>query len=153
MPKATPNHRFRPNVAGILQDTEGRILICERLNTAGAWQFPQGGVNVGESREEAFFREMEEELGLHCGDYQIISCKGPYRYAFGKGPNKRGYHGQEQTYFLARFLAPLTQINITTAHQEFQASRWIFPSEFDLAWLPDFKKEVYRQVLNDFFGV
>ena len=27
------------------------------------------------------------------------------------------------------------------------------PEEFDVKWLPKFKREVYRQVLADFFGV
>jgi len=152
MSKAT-SIRYRPNVAGILQDAEGRILIGERMGAAGAWQFPQGGINPGESREEAFFREMEEELGLHCGDYQIVACNGPYRYVFDKGRTKQGYRGQEQTYFLARFVAPAERVNIATNHQEFRKVRWIFPHEFKMAWLPDFKKAVYRKVFMDFFAL
>ena len=27
------------------------------------------------------------------------------------------------------------------------------PEEFDLEWLPGFKRDVYRQVMRDFFGV
>ena len=27
------------------------------------------------------------------------------------------------------------------------------PDEFDLDWLPSFKREVYREVMHDFFGV
>ena len=46
-----------------------------------------------------------------------------------------------------------TKINVITPHQEFRRARWIRPDEFDLCWLPDFKREVYRAVLFDFFGV
>ncbi len=146
-------YKFRPNVAGILQNAEGRILICERLNLAGAWQFPQGGVDKGERREEALLREMEEELCLRPGDYRVLGSKGPYRYLFSKGRRKKGYDGQEQHYFLAVLTAPKTRINVFTDHQEFRATRWIQPEEFDLAWLPEFKKEVYRAVFRDFFGI
>jgi putative (di)nucleoside polyphosphate hydrolase len=140
-------------VAGIVRNSEGRILICERLNVAGSWQFPQGGVDKGENAEKALVREMEEELSLRPKDYRIISKKGPYRYVFGNGRQKKGYHGQEQDYFLLQLTAPEDRINVATQHQEFSAHRWIEPAEFDLNWVPDFKREVYRAVMNDFFGV
>jgi len=145
--------RYRPNVAGILQRTDGRILICERINEAGAWQFAQGGVNSGETMEEALVREMEEEISLRPDDYLIITSKGPYRYLFGKGKKKKGFDGQEQTYFLTLLACPESRINVITPHQEFRRTRWIHPWDFDLTWLPDFKREVYRMVLSDFFGI
>ena len=145
--------RFRPNVAGILRNAEGRILICERLNMPGAWQFPQGGINKGETREEALVRELEEELSIEPRDYQVLASKGPYRYLFSNGRKKKGYDGQEQHYFLALLRTSEIRINIQTEHQEFRAFRWIEPAEFELAWLPPFKREVYQSVLRDFFGV
>ena len=148
-----PVIRLRPNVAGIVRNSEGRILICERLNVAGSWQFPQGGVDKGESPENALVREMEEELSLCPRDYRILSKKGPYRYVFGNGRMKKGYHGQEQDYFLLQFLASEDRINVVTEHQEFSRYRWIEPSQFDLNWVPDFKRDVYRAVMHDFFGV
>jgi len=145
--------RYRLNVAGILQRTDGRILICERFKEPGAWQFTQGGVNPGETLEQALAREMEEEISLRSEDYLIITRKGPYRYLFGKGRNKKGFDGQQQTYFLTLMTCPETKINVTTPHQEFRRARWIAPADFDLCWLPDFKREVYRAVLRDFFGI
>ena len=41
--------RYRPNVAAIIVNGDGNLLICERSNVPGAWQFPQGGVDDGES--------------------------------------------------------------------------------------------------------
>jgi hypothetical protein len=37
--------------------------------------------------------------------------------------------------------------------REFSQSRWIYPEEFSLAWLPKFKRETYQAVMKDFFGV
>lgn len=145
--------RYRPNAAGILQRTDGRILVCERLNEPGAWQFAQGGIDSGETMEQALLREMQEELSLRPKDYLIICHKGPYRYLFGKGRKKKGYDGQEQTYFLTLMTCPEERINVATARPEFRRTRWINPAEFDLCWLPEFKREVYRAVLFDFFGV
>jgi putative (di)nucleoside polyphosphate hydrolase len=145
--------RYRPNVAAILQNGAGRILICERIDIPGAWQFPQGGVEPGETHALALEREMDEELSLVAGDYKIISHKGPYRYVIGGGRSKRGYQGQEQEYFLLELLAPESRINVHTADREFRSCRWILPAEFDLGWLPAMKREVYQQVMKDFFGV
>lgn len=145
--------RFRPNVAGIIQAPDGRVLICERMEPAGAWQFPQGGVDPGETYEEAFRREMEEEICLKPEDYTIVDRNGPYRYRFEAGRLKHGYHGQEQHYFLAHLRAPEVRIDICTDHPEFRNFRWIAPTEFDFEWLPGFKREVYRAVFRDFFGI
>ena len=150
---AAPQPLYRLNAAAILQRTDGRILICERLREPGSWQFAQGGVDSGETMEQALVREMEEELSLRSGDYLVISRKGPYRYLFGKGRKKKGFDGQEQTYFLTLMTCPETRVNVITPHQEFRRTRWIQPGEFDLCWLPEFKREVYRSVLFDFFGV
>ena len=77
--------KFRSNVAAvIIHSTENKVLMFRRLAekdknsgflTGGGqlkwnWQFPQGGVNAGESEEEALFRELKEEIGT--GDVKII---------------------------------------------------------------------------------
>lgn len=143
--------RFRPNVAGIVQNAEGLILIAERLDVPGAWQFPQGGVDPGETPHGAIIREMREEISLDPRHYEIVAQKGPYRYVLKE--KKKGFDGQEQQYFLLRYFGPENGIDFRTAKPEFRAIRWIEPSAFDLAWLPEMKKPVYRAVLRDFFGV
>ena len=144
---------YRSNVAGILRNPEGRILVCERLEVEGAWQFPQGGVDEGESLEEALRRELWEEIGVVPEDYRIVETRGPYRYLFGDGRRKRGYHGKEQHYFLCDFSGPDARIRVETEHPEFRAWKWIAPAEFQTGWLPDMKLEVYRAVFRDFFKI
>lgn len=141
------------NVAGILQDKQGRILICERADVKGAWQFPQGGVDEGESLQEALRREMREEISLKPSTYRILSSKGPYRYLYGNGRTKKGFQGKEQHYFLLEFSGEADQIDFRTEHPEFQAVRWITPSDFKIEWLPEMKREVYREVFSDFFNI
>ncbi len=86
-------------------------------------------------------------------DYRVKARKGPYQYVFGEGRTKKGYHGQEQHYFLLTLVAPESRLNVNTAHQEFRGCRWIKPAAFRLDWLPPFKRDVYRAVLQDFFEV
>jgi putative (di)nucleoside polyphosphate hydrolase len=144
---------YRPAVAGIIQDRAGRILVCERSDVAGAWQFPQGGIEPNESREEALARELLEELCLPPQAYEVIEAKGPYRYQFPAGQTKRGFRGQAHHYFLVRLLQANALVNVNSAHPEFQAIRWIQPAEFKLAWLPPMKRAAYRRVFRDFFAV
>jgi putative (di)nucleoside polyphosphate hydrolase len=144
-------YRYRPNVAAIIQKTDGKILIGERSDVPGAWQFPQGGVKKSETVEQALARELEEELFLKPSAYRVADQKGPYRYLFAAGRRKEGYHGQEQTYLLLELVGPESSIDPATSEPEFRAVRWIDPKEFRLAWVPQFKRAVYKQVLLDFF--
>jgi putative (di)nucleoside polyphosphate hydrolase len=145
--------KYRANVAAILRNAKGRILVCERLGLAGAWQFPQGGLHKGETPEQALRRELSEEIGVPSESYSVAIRKGPYRYLFGEGRTKKGWDGQEQFYFLCDFAAPESNVNVATEHPEFQAFRWIRPAEFQIAWLPEMKREVYRTVFRDFFQI
>jgi len=144
--------RYRPAVAAILQDRSGRILICERADSPGGWQFPQGGIEAGETRVVALKREVLEEISLERSAYSIRSVRGPYRYRFPAGLTKKGFHGQAHHYFLLRLRGPKNLLNVAGPNAEFRATRWIRPEEFNLAWLPPMKRRAYRRVLQDFFG-
>ncbi len=145
--------KYRANVAGILRNTAGRILVCERLGVPGAWQFPQGGIDDDETPERALARELWEEIGVPPEDYRVVSRRGPYRYLYGSGRIKKGFHGKEQLYFLCDFTGDDAHIRVETEHPEFQAFRWIAPAAFQMSWLPEMKRQVYAAVFNDFFGV
>jgi len=144
---------FRPNVAGIFQRPDGAILIAERIDCAGAWQFPQGGVDDGEELEVALRREMLEELGVADKHYRIGARFGPYQYRFPRGMKKRGFHGQQQHCFLLPFVGDEAVIRVETHVPEFRAVRWIPPAEFELCWVPEFKQAVFQQIFADVFGL
>ena len=150
--------RYRPNVAALIVNSVGNLLICERWTIPGAWQFPQGGVDAGETLEKALFREVREEVGLEPRHYEVVGMRQGYRYLYpkdarGKKLRKHGSHGQEQTYFLCRLNPDAPQVDVKQKQPEFRAYRWILPAEFDLDWLPPFKRDVYREVMRDFFQV
>lgn len=144
---------YRSNVGAIIRRADGKILIGERSDVAGAWQFPQGGVNKSETAREALIRELQEEVSLAPAQYRVVQSRGPYRYIFAPGRTKEGFDGQEQTYFLIEFTGTDSNIDVTTEQPEFVQFRWIEPSEFEIDWVPDFKRDVYRQVFLDFFGI
>jgi putative (di)nucleoside polyphosphate hydrolase len=154
VPPAVTPIVYRPNVAAILERQDGRIFVAERIAIKGAWQFPQGGIDEGEDAETALFRELAEEIGVTRDKLEVLEQRGGYRYAFAKGRLKYGiYGGQEQTYFRCRFLGDDGDINLAATHQEFSQWRWILPQEFQMTWVPKFKRPVYRAVFMDFFGI
>ena len=148
-----PEIKYRLNVAAILRNSAGKILIGERVDRSGAWQFPQGGVDEGETLAQALTRELREEISLHPSAYRILTSKGPYFYLFGNDRVVKGFHGKEQHYFLADFTGDSAAIDVETEHPEFRAIRWVAPAEFDASWLPKMKREVYRAVFQDFFSI
>ena len=144
---------YRPGVVAVVRDRAGLLLIGERNDLPGTWQFPQGGRQPGETPEEALARELTEEISLLPGDYRVGRRVGPYRYEFSAGRSKEGHTGQEHLYFLVDLLAPAERVNVATPEPEFRAVRWVAPAEFSLADLSPMKREPYRCVFRDLFGL
>ena len=145
---------YRKNVALILERKSGKVLICQRSDCEESWQFPQGGVDEGEGPVEALHREVREEIGLSPKFYKIIEQREGYRYDFDRRHAKwKHYLGQEQTYFRCRFNGKNKNINLGANKPEFTNYCWIYPDEFNLDWVADFKRQVYLEVFRDFFDL
>ena len=57
---------------GIIVDENDRVLLVKHTYSEG-WFLPGGGVEVGESAEEAVRREMLEEVGIVAGEIRPLS--------------------------------------------------------------------------------
>ncbi|UYP68666.1 RNA pyrophosphohydrolase [Thalassobacter stenotrophicus] len=145
---------YRPNVGLCLLNADGLIWAGERIDTPGAWQMPQGGVDAGEDLRTAGLRELEEETGLRADQVDVLGQTAtPLRYDLPLDllPKlwKGRFRGQEQTWFRMRMLAPDAAIVIETEHPEFLRWQWMRGPDLLDAIVP-FKRDIYRDVLREF---
>ncbi|VFT67767.1 (di)nucleoside polyphosphate hydrolase [Escherichia coli] len=63
---------YRPNVGIVICNRQGQVMWARRFGQH-SWQFPQGGINPGESAEQAMYRELFEEVGLSRKDVRILA--------------------------------------------------------------------------------
>jgi putative (di)nucleoside polyphosphate hydrolase len=144
---------FRPNVGIVLVNQRNQVFWGKRIRTH-SWQFPQGGIDRGETPEQAMFRELHEEVGLQPEHVCIVArtrdwlrYEVPDRYI---RRDARGYYkGQKQIWFLLQLTGQDWQLNLrATDHPEFDAWRW---NDY---WVPldavvEFKRGVYEMALTE----
>ena len=85
---------FRPNVGIIVANDQGQVLWARRVGGFDAWQFPQGGINTGESVEDALYRELKEEVGLQPDAVKVLAhTRGWLRYRLPRRLRRRRIRG------------------------------------------------------------
>ena len=144
---------FRPNVGIILANDAGQVLWAKRIGH-NAWQFPQGGIQYGESPEDALYRELYEEVGLLPEHVEIVAqTRGwlryrlPYRYI--RNDSNPVCIGQKQKWFLLRLTGSTKHICLdTTDPAEFDEWQWV-SYWYPLGQVVKYKKDVYRRALTE----
>jgi putative (di)nucleoside polyphosphate hydrolase len=144
---------YRPNVGIILVNDRNEVFWGKRIREH-SWQFPQGGINRGETPEQAMYRELHEEVGLRPEHVRILGRTRDWlRYDVPQNWVRREwrghYRGQKQIWYLLRMTGRDSDVNLRATEQpEFDAWRW-----HDY-WIPlesviSFKRGVYQQALTE----
>ncbi len=144
---------FRANVGIIVCNCDGKVFWGKRLGQ-DSWQFPQGGIDQGESPLDAMYRELREETGLLQEHVALIGqTRGWLRYRIPHHMLRRRSKplciGQKQRWFLLRMLCEDNDVNLkATPKPEFDHWEWVD------YWMPPkevifFKRRVYRRALNE----
>ena len=144
---------YRPNVGIILLNQNNEVFWAKRIREK-SWQFPQGGIQRGESPTKAMYRELYEEIGLKPEHVRILGRTRTWlRYNvpdhYIRRDSKGIYKGQKQIWFLLRLEARDSSISLrTSSTPEFDAWRW-HPFWVPLDAVIEFKREVYRNALDE----
>jgi len=146
---------YRRGVGVMLLNRDGKVFVGARIdNTDEAWQMPQGGIEPGEEPWATGLRELEEETGIppHLVE-RIAACSERLKYDLPDGLRDKlwggKWKGQDQDWFLVRFLGTDSDVDIATKHPEFREWKWIEPEQLPDLIVP-FKRDLYRCLLGEF---
>ncbi len=144
---------FRANVGIVISDASGSLLLGGRKGQKG-WQFPQGGIQLDETPEQAMYRELWEEVGLRPDDVELLASTRKWlRYRLPPRYLRKNTRplciGQKQRWFLLRLLSDDSCLRLDCSEQpEFDRWRWVD------YWKPVreviyFKRPVYACALEE----
>lgn len=145
---------FRSKVSGVILNSIDQVLLVQ-INEyrENEWNVPGGGVEEGESDEEALLRELSEELGTEKFNI-LLKSSIINRYDFpdeliekiiSEGKN---YRGQEQVQFVVRFLGNDSDIHIQT--EEIRKYKWVSQNNLDEYLLFPNQLENIKSVLSEY---
>jgi putative (di)nucleoside polyphosphate hydrolase len=146
-----PTRYFRAGAGAVLTDKHGRVLVFERADIHGAWQFPQGGLEDGEEPIDAVCREIREETGIARSALVFLDrYPGLLAYELPRHAQsvKTGL-GQVQYWFLFKVKDPVVSHVILPSHSEFRDVAWVSFNRA-VARVVKFKKPLYRQLQKQF---
>ncbi|MBK9292996.1 MAG: 8-oxo-dGTP diphosphatase MutT [Oligoflexia bacterium] len=123
-----------PVVTGLIKK-DGKILLGLRPvgeSLAGAWEFPGGKIEQGETPEEALKRELQEEIAIEAevGPLRLVHTHSYgergvlllfYDVSFWKGEPKSVYH---------------------------QDLRWAAPDELEKIQIPEANRKILTQLIT-----
>jgi putative (di)nucleoside polyphosphate hydrolase len=153
---AFEDRSYRRGVGVMLLNPHGNVFVGARIdNPEDAWQMPQGGIDDGEDDPWlTALRELEEETGIAPRLVErVAECPERLRYELPEEWRPRlwggRWIGQEQDWFLARFLGTDDDVNIATEHPEFREWKWVEPERLPELIVP-FKRDLYRRLIAEF---
>ena len=145
---------FRAGVGIVPYTSEFQLIIFERSDFPGVWQFPQGGLDEGEDLESALWRELREETGIMPSD---VSARHLFpHWLFYEFPQSNRAHlsdprtlGQIHRWYFLEIKQPLKIDLAASNHQEFKD--WRLGSFTDVIGARNGMKDKVFMELNTFF--
>lgn len=143
-----PARYFRAGAGAVIVNARGRVLAFERASNPGAWQFPQGGLDLGETPEQAMFREVREETGLTRRHVRLLD-RHPTLLVYElprRSQSKKNGMGQVQYWFYLRWKGDPDVVPEPPV-DEFRAAAWMTPAQVVRGAVP-FRRPVYQALFR-----
>ncbi len=139
---------YRPNVGIVVFNDEGKVLVGERIQYPGIFQFPQGGIDDGEEPYVAALRELYEETSLKLDDNQPageISEWLYYDFPEDIPEHLKMYQGQKQKWYFFHWNGDITRLELDIHVREFSTVKWEDLTQV-VSDIVEFKRPVYLKV-------
>ena len=154
---------WRPNAIAVVVNSENKILVCKRppkpymdgsnpnVILKNYWQFPQGGMEKGETTDEGAQRELMEETGITSVEF-VAEAKHKNYYTWNNATRKlfyakyHEYKGPVQTAMFYKFFGENSEIKLDP--EVFAEYAWLVP-ERALEILADERKPEAKIILAE----
>jgi putative (di)nucleoside polyphosphate hydrolase len=145
--------RYRVGVGIVLVNEQRQVFMAQRRDVEHpVWQMPQGGIEDGETPQQAVLRELREEIGTDNAEITIEAAHWIYYDVPPKlAPRAWGgrWVGERQKWFLMAFKGKDSEIDLATENPSFREWRWTAPQTL-ISLAPPFRRQVYRSVIGQF---
>lgn len=137
---------FRAGVVAVVRRADGCVMAFERSDLTGEWQLPQGGIESGETAEQAAWRELREETGLTKQEVRLVDEHATWTvYEWPTALRESQRLGQAHRWF---FFEPVhDEVEPTPDGVEFTQWTWMQPAAL-IERVVSFRKAPYRQVFG-----
>ncbi len=140
---------YRKNVVGFIFNNKNQVLLVNKAGESDYWGLPQGGVDNGESNNNAILREVKEETNISSVDI-LGKFENIYKYKWTRNCANTGYKGQKQTLYILKFNGKDSEIKLSP--WELKDWKWV---EIDklISESNEIRKEAYEIFLEKFYSV
>ncbi|TGL53224.1 RNA pyrophosphohydrolase [Leptospira meyeri] len=138
---------YRKNVGMVVFNSLGKVIVGERVQFPGSWQFPQGGIDEDEDYLDAAKRELYEELGVKKATYVTEYPDWiPYDFPNSLGLNShlQKFRGQLQRWILFYWDGRIEDCDLVHHEQEFLTVKFM-EIEDTIGSVVEFKRAVYEK--------
>lgn len=144
---------FRAGVGCVIYTEENQLVVFRRSDEVDSWQFPQGGIDEGETPEQAIWRELYEETALSQSDFSETAAYPQWTlYVYPPEITVVRNHayilGQVQRWWFLK-VKPTTVIDVSKATDR-ELSDWKLtsPQDFLNTNKTEWKQDVYQQLAS-----
>lgn len=143
----------RSAVSIAINNTDGAILLVHKPRGYDAWQLPQGGIEKGETTEEAAQRELKEETGIDIDGAAFRRCPQTYEYDYPEDFKQREHpdHDGQRLTFVAATVPADTVVNVD--RKELDDFAWVQPEELGTYIRRKDYREVVQRVVEEYRNI